>query len=70
METAGTVLDRGESANCIPSLGFGFGPTVFAGFEISCTIHTAIELNVLGNFGNLGVILDRFRRCLVLDYGD
>ena len=66
METAGTVLDGGECTKYIPSIGFEFGPTVFAGFEILCTIHTAIELNVLANFGNLGVIWDRFRRCLVL----
>jgi len=56
LETAGIVVDRGECTKCIPSLGFGsaFGSTVFAWFEISCTIHTAIKLNVLGNIGIWG----------------
>ena len=53
-ETASTVVDRRACANCIPSIGFGFGPTFFAGFEISCAFHKAIKLNFLGNFGIRG----------------
>ena len=64
LETAGTVLDRGESANCIPSLGFGFGPTVFCWIWDFMYNSHGDWVERLGKW----VILDRFRRCLVLHY--